>query len=132
MSKLTEKLEMGFISPTGEWIPAPFCEHESKALEILKKLNYKIDLLGYATDTVIEKFGYILIDGIRTVDVQIPNLVTEEQKICLSNWLVRNKRFIKYMSMESINNLRRCIDWLDEGIRIEEYKSQIIKKINEL
>ena len=119
MSKLTEELEMGFISPTGEWLPAPFCEHEAKAFEIIKKHNYETDNLWDATDVLVEKFGYILIDGIRTVDIQIPNLVTEEQKICLSHWLVRNKKFIKCMSIESINNLRRCIDWLDEGLKEE-------------
>lgn len=117
MNRLTEELEMGFISPTGEWIPASFCEHSETATKILKLHNYEPEICEDATDTLVEKFGYILIDGISTVDIQTPNLVTEEQKICLNHWLPRNKKFIKYMSIESINNLRRCIDWLDEGLK---------------
>ena len=55
MSKLIEELEMGFISPTGEWLPVPFCEHEKKAFEILEKHNYETCL--DATDThTFDKF----------------------------------------------------------------------------
>ena len=112
------KLEMGFISPTGEWLPVPFCEHETKAIELLESYNYDLHgVLGDATDHLIEKFGYILIDGCHDVDIQIPNIVTDAQKITLEYWLSRNRNFIKWFSVDSINNLRRCLDWLDEGIK---------------
>ena len=115
-----DDLEMGFISPTGEWLSVPFCEHEKKALEILEKNNYETDLFDYATDIVVDKFGYILIDGCHDVDIQVPKIISDAQKIALEQWLSRNKKFIKWLSIESIENLRRCLDWLDEGIKLEE------------
>ena len=111
------KLEMGFISPTGEWLFVPFCEHETKALEILQSYKYDLhNVFGNATDHLIEKFGYILIDGCHDVDIQVPTIVTDAQKITLEQWLSRNIKFIKWFSIESINNLRNCLDWLDEGV----------------
>ena len=115
-----DDLEMGFISPTGEWIPVPFCEHAQKAYEILKRYGHEHDFY-YATDHLIDDFGYILIDGCHDVDIQIPKIVTEDQKITLARWLNKNRKFIKWLSIDSINNLRRCLDWLDEGLKEYEY-----------
>lgn len=114
-------LEMGFISPSGEFLPCPFCGHEQMADELIKKLDKEfwdnMSFCAYATDKLVKNFGFILIDGCLNVDIQIPNIVTEPQKIALEFWLSRNKRFIKWFSLESINNLRRCIDWLDQGLK---------------
>lgn len=116
-------LEMGFISPSGEFLPCPFCGHEQMADELIKKLDKEfwdeMSCCAYATDKLVENFGFILIDGCRDVDIQIPNIVTEPQKIALESWLSRNTRFIKWFSLESINNLRRCLDWLDKGVKDE-------------
>ena len=125
MSRLTEELEMGFISPTGEFIPCPFCEHEQTASRLIKRLDRKfydeMSICSDCTDKLVENFGFILIDGIKEVDVQTPTITTQPQKVELASWLSRNKKYLKYLSLESINNLRQHIDWFDEGLRKEGF-----------
>lgn len=121
-------LEMGFISPSGEFLSCPFCKHEEMADDLIKALDKEfydeMSFCAYATDKLVENFGFILIDGCQEVNIQIPNIITEPQKITLELWLSRNKRFIKWFSSESINNLRRCIDWLDKGVKEVQYETR--------
>lgn len=115
-----DNLEMGFISPTGEWLAVPFCGHEKKAFEILEKYSYETG--SDATDVLIEKFGYILIDGCHDVDIQMPKIVTDAQKITLEHWLYRNRKFIKWLSNDSMDNLLKYIDWLREAVNKEDFE----------
>lgn len=116
-----DNLEMGFISPTGEWIPVPFCEHSAKAYEILKSFGHEHDFY-YATDHLIDDFGYILIDGCHDVDIQMPKIVTGAQKITLEQWLYRNRKFIKWLSNDSVDNLLKYVDWLREAVDMESFE----------
>lgn len=113
-NEILDGLEMGFISPTGEWLPVPFCEHEGKAAEILETYKYEYDGCECATDVLIEKYGYILIDGCREVDIQIPRIITNPQKVTFEKWLFKNEKFIEKMSMDSLNNLSRLVDWVSK------------------
>ena len=119
-SRNLDDVEMGFISPDGQFIAVPFGEHAVTASDILDTLGYESGFIEYPTDVIIDKFGYILIDGCHDIDIQTPNIVTQYQKITLGHWLVKNKRFIKWLSRDSIENLRKCLEWLDEGITKEK------------
>ena len=117
MKKAFEDIQMGFISPTGEFIPCDLCGHEEKAYQFCEKMGidpYDGEKWGYSNGAsdVIVKIGWILIHGIDEVTIEVSGdrPLTEPQKIALGDWTIKHKGYEKFFSRETLEILMRNIE----------------------
>ena len=116
MKKVFEDIQMGFISPTGEFIPCDLCGHEEKAYEFCQKMGVDpydepYTFADGASDVIV-RLGWILIHGIGDITIEIPNKrpLTEPQKIALGDWAIKHKGYEKFFSRETLEILTRNIE----------------------
>ena len=116
MKKAFEDIQMGFISPTGEFIPCDLCGHEEKAYEFCQKMG--VDpydepyIFAEGASDVIVRLGWILIHGINEVCIEIPESrpLTGPQKIALGDWAIKHRGYEKFYSRSTLENLERNIE----------------------